>query len=51
MGSTDQPSWNIQVMQISCTEWWKPQDGCTQVKLENTFFDCEEQGLTLLKFA
>jgi len=25
-----QPEWNIQVMQISCSSWWKPQDGCSQ---------------------
>ena len=28
--SISQPTWNIQVMQISCTATWKPQDGCSQ---------------------
>ena len=28
--STTKPSWNIHIMQIACTDQWKPQDGCTQ---------------------
>jgi len=28
--SVEQPEWNIQIMQIACSAWWKPQDGCFQ---------------------
>ena len=41
--TVSQPEWNIHVMQISYTAWWKPQDGCSQVPIclksySDTFF-------------